>query len=897
MKKLYSLLLVCCVNIAFSQIIARYDFNGSAVDVSGNGHNGNTSNISNATDRFGNASGAFSFDGLSSYIDCGSMNLNSSDISISIWSQRSNFDGNWHAFLSQGTTNVDQGMHFGLTGTIVGGQQHLGFDLFNDGLFDTTGAYSNGWNHWVVTYQMSTSITKFYRNGQFTFTDTLVGPYTGTGNVFIGSTAWGGNYYDGLLDDIIIYGQLLAPYQVDSIYQSQKAPCSSFGLSSIIIDANCHGTPDGMVTVSSLSGITPFTFQWSNGQTFNPATSLSAGNYTCVATDAVGCKDSVSMFVNEPPTWNVVMTSTMTTCNGGSDGSAEVLAAGATPPYTYSWAPLNEFNSVIHGYSAGTYSCNVTDSHGCQHMDTVSIGQPAPITATATASALTVCQGQGDTLSATYTGGTAPYTYEWYDYGTSTTYTTTNDTLVLEPISTPSVVIGLTVYDMFGCYAYSSASINVNVGDAFGGHAFDASSTPLGSGKAYMFRKKTGNAGPGDTTAIMPISPGGNFGTGSLYYGEYFLKIIADTLLYPNAVGTYYGTSPNAYQWDSAVVIQHYGCAGGQDTGKNVTIIEIVPQSGPGDISGIVYSVPGYGNRIGHGGFSPLGAPLKGVDIKLGKNPGGSPAARTTTDNTGSYHFYNVPLGSYKIYVDIPNFGMDSARTVELTTADSSSNKNDYYVDSSVVHTVPHYNIGVTALLCNGDSILAGGHYQHMTGVYVDSLLAVMGGDSIITTDLTVNSLPIVTAQTTADTVCSGGSVTLTGNGALTYTWSGSVADGVVFIPGTTDTYTVTGTDINGCKDTASVRVVVQTCVGINSYNQTPKVTAYPNPATDKIIVTCSTIPQAIQVQNLAGEIVLDAVVSGNRTHVDVSKLATGVYFVKVQAGANETKYIKVVKN
>lgn len=44
------------------------------------------------------------------------------------------------------------------------------------------------------------------------------------------------------------------------------------------------------------------------------------------------------------------------------------------------------------------------------------------------------------------------------------------------------------------------------------------------------------------------------------------------------------------------------------------------------------------------------GAPLKGCDIKLGKNPGGSPAARTTTDDEGKFTFENLPAGKYDLY-------------------------------------------------------------------------------------------------------------------------------------------------------------------------------------------------------------------------------------------------------
>lgn len=47
------------------------------------------------------------------------------------------------------------------------------------------------------------------------------------------------------------------------------------------------------------------------------------------------------------------------------------------------------------------------------------------------------------------------------------------------------------------------------------------------------------------------------------------------------------------------------------------------------------------------------GAPLKGVDVKLGRNPGGGAAARTTTDADGNFTFPIVPAGEYILTVEL----------------------------------------------------------------------------------------------------------------------------------------------------------------------------------------------------------------------------------------------------
>ena len=49
-----------------------------------------------------------------------------------------------------------------------------------------------------------------------------------------------------------------------------------------------------------------------------------------------------------------------------------------------------------------------------------------------------------------------------------------------------------------------------------------------------------------------------------------------------------------------------------------------------------------------------MGTPLRGIDVKLGKNPSGNAAARATTDDAGNFAFPIVPQGSYTLTFTIP---------------------------------------------------------------------------------------------------------------------------------------------------------------------------------------------------------------------------------------------------
>ncbi|MES2394611.1 MAG: SBBP repeat-containing protein [Bacteroidota bacterium] len=82
--------------------------------------------------------------------------------------------------------------------------------------------------------------------------------------------------------------------------------------------------------------------------------------------------------------------------------------------------------------------------------------------------------------------------------------------------------------------------------------------------------------------------------------------------------------------------------------------------------------------------------------------------------------------------------------------------------------------------------------------------------------NVVINTLPIVTISSSSNAVCAGNNVTLTAIGANTISWSGGINNGVPFTPTSTETYIVTGTDINGCIGTSSKEII---------FNELPLVT------------------------------------------------------------------------
>lgn len=97
-------------------------------------------------------------------------------------------------------------------------------------------------------------------------------------------------------------------------------------------------------------------------------------------------------------------------------------------------------------------------------------------------------------------------------------------------------------------------------------------------------------------------------------------------------------------------------------------------------------------------------------------------------------------------------------------------------------------------------------------GTYTYTVTATLGAQTCTsTTDLVVNALPTIVAGSDL-TICQGDNVTLSASGAATYSWSPTATNGVAFAPAASGTYTVTGTDANGCIASDQLDITVNSC-------------------------------------------------------------------------------------
>ena len=188
-------------------------------------------------------------------------------------------------------------------------------------------------------------------------------------------------------------------------------------------------------------------------------------------------------------------------------------------------------------------------------------------------------------------------------------------------------------------------------------------------------------------------------------------------------------------------------------------------------------------------------------------------------------------------------FTPSATSTYTVTGTDANNCTATDQVDITV-NNLPTVSAGTDLAVCQGSSVILNASgaitYSWNNGVlngvdFIPTSTAIYtvigtGNNGCTATDsldITVNALPTVVAGP-GQTVCEGSSVVLNASGATTFSWDNSVANGITFIPSSTRTYTVTGTDVNGCVNTSTVDITVNSkhyitsivglCVGDSSF-------------------------------------------------------------------------------
>ncbi len=139
-------------------------------------------------------------------------------------------------------------------------------------------------------------------------------------------------------------------------------------------------------------------------------------------------------------------------CFGLSNGYASASFNGGINPVTYGWSNGSN-NLVQNNLAAGTYIFSATDAGGCTRRDTVEIIQPTQLIANVSDDTLSNCSGTGTaSLTATASGGVAPYNFLWNTNPPQNTDIATN-------IAAGTYVV--TVTDASGCTATDNGTLTV----------------------------------------------------------------------------------------------------------------------------------------------------------------------------------------------------------------------------------------------------------------------------------------------------------------------------------------------------------------------------------------------------------------------------------------------------
>ena len=177
-------------------------------------------------------------------------------------------------------------------------------------------------------------------------------------------------------------------------------------------DIQCSGA-NGTATATVIGGVTPYNFNWSNGDTTDFINNLAAGTYTVTISDNGNCSVTDSVEIINPLPFNISnVTVNNLSCNGSCDGSITITTGGGITPHTFTWSS-GATNATISGLCAGTYTITVSDNAGCEIDSTINLTEPNPITASY-AKVLPLCDSTNGSITAIPAGGSgAGYSFSW----------------------------------------------------------------------------------------------------------------------------------------------------------------------------------------------------------------------------------------------------------------------------------------------------------------------------------------------------------------------------------------------------------------------------------------------------------------------------------------------------
>ena len=214
-------------------LVGYWPFNGNTNDESGNGNNGTVNGATLATDRYGKANSAYSFDGVQNYIttETAGFPYANQERTLVFWAK--SLDPNYATAHMVNYGQVTDGNSFG--GMIHSGRTWW-FYGHNDNYYDLNSgiAVDDKWHLFTFTY--SNTIVSIYLDGKL-ITNKSISLNTLNSLMYFGARQdlYSDRLFKGQLDDIALYNRALTQQEIHALYS--EGTQSALASTKVFVDA------------------------------------------------------------------------------------------------------------------------------------------------------------------------------------------------------------------------------------------------------------------------------------------------------------------------------------------------------------------------------------------------------------------------------------------------------------------------------------------------------------------------------------------------------------------------------------------------------------------------------------------------------------------------------------